>query len=101
MAVLPLQSMDAKSGVDARMEALDKLQALVEEAAAEKQRHRSNIALKRAIQVWRKGDHAGSAKWALRATQADDTNSKAFHLLAMALERMGHLHKSLITYERA
>ena len=98
---LPLQSMDALSGVDARLEALDKLQALVEEVTAEKKRHRSNVALKRAIHVWRKGDHAGSAKWALRATQEDETSSKAFHVLAMALERMGHQHKSLVTYERA
>ena len=43
---LPLQSIDALSGVDARMEALDKLEVLVEEAAAEKKRNRSNIALK-------------------------------------------------------
>jgi len=98
---LPLQSVDALSGVDARMAALDKLQSLVDEVVAEKKRRRSNVALKRAIQVWRKGDHAGAARWALRATTEDDTSSKAFHVLAMALERMGHLHKSLITYERA
>jgi tetratricopeptide (TPR) repeat protein len=98
---LPLQSVDALSGVDARMAALDKLQSLVDEVVAEKKRRRSNVALKRSIQVWRKGDHAGAGKWALRATTEDDTNSKAFHVLAMALERMGHLHKSLITYERA
>jgi len=101
MAVLPLQSMDARSGVDARLEALDKLQALMDEVAAEKKRHRSNVALKRAIQIWRKGDHAGAAKWALRATEEDESSAKAFHVLAMALERMGHLHKALVTYERA
>jgi len=98
---LPLQSIDTLSGVDARLEALDKLQDLVDEVAAEKQRRRSNIALKRAIHVWRRGDHAGAAKWALRATDEDPTSSKAFHVLAMALERMGHLHKALVTYERA
>lgn len=98
---LPLQSIDALSGVDARMEALDKLEVLVEEVAAEKKRLRSNIALKRAIRTWRRGDHPGAAKWALRATETDDANSKAFHVLAMALERMGHTHKALVTYERA
>src|SRR5690606_2203517 len=71
MAVLPLQSMDSKSGVDAGMEALDKLADLVEEVAAEKKRRRSNIALKRAIRIWRRGDHAGAAQWALRATEID------------------------------
>ena len=98
---LPLQSIDTLSGVDARMEALDKLQEMVDEFAAEKQRRRSNIALKRAIKIWRRGDHAGAAQWALRATDEDPTSSKAFHVLAMALERMGHLHKALVTYERA
>jgi tetratricopeptide (TPR) repeat protein len=98
---LPMQGVNALSGVDARMEALDKLQALVEEVTAEKRRHRSNIALKRAIQIWRRGDHAGAARWALRATEEDAGHSKAFHVLAMALERMGHLHKALVTYERA
>jgi Flp pilus assembly protein TadD len=96
-----LKSIGALSGMDARLEALDKLEALVEEVVAEKKRHRANIALKRAIQIWRKGDHAGAARWALRATEEDDTHSKAFHVLAMALERMGHLHKALVTYERA
>ena len=42
--------MDALAGVDARLEALDKLEALVNEVAREKARHRSNIALKRGIQ---------------------------------------------------
>src|SRR5476649_520422 len=98
---VPLQSMDALSGVDARLEALDRLQLLVEEAVAEKKRRRSNIALKRAIRTWRKGDHAKAAQWALKATEADDSNAKAFHVLAMALERMGHLHKALVTYEQA
>ena len=96
-----LPSIDAMSGVDARMEALDKLEALVDDVAAEKKRQRSNIALKRSIRIWRRGDHPGAAKWALKATEFDESNSKAFHVLAMALERMGHLHKSLVTYERA
>jgi tetratricopeptide (TPR) repeat protein len=98
---VPLRSIDSLAAVNARMEALDKLAELVEEVAAEKKRQRSNVALKRAIKIWRRGDHAGAAQWALRATEFDDTSSKAFHVLAMALERMGHLHKSLITYERA
>ena len=98
---VPLPSIDSLSGVDARMEALEKLEALVDDVAAEKKRQRSNVALKRAIKIWRRGDHPGAAKWALRATEFDDGNSKAFHVLAMALERMGHLHKSLLTYERA
>ncbi len=99
--VLPLPSMDAKSGVDARLQAIDKLEALVSEVAREKARHRSNVYLKRSIRTWRKGDIVRAGQWALKATEADENNSKAFHVLAMALERMGHLHKALVTYERA
>lgn len=98
---LPQPSLDALSGVDARLAAIDKLEALVNEVVQEKARHRSNIALKRAVKTWRKGDIVKAGQWALKATEADPENSKAFHVLAMALERMGHLHKALVTYERA
>src|ERR1700759_2038138 len=96
-----LQSMDSLSGIDARMEALDRLEQLTEELAAERGRKRSNKLLKRGIRAWRKGDIVRAGQWALKATEVDDTNAKAFHVLAMALERMGHLHKALVTYERA
>ncbi len=98
---LPLQTMDSLAGVDARLQAIDKLEELVNEVVQEKRRRRSNIALKRAIRTWRKGDIVKAGQWALKATEADPENSKAFHVLAMALERMGHLHKALVTYERA
>ena len=98
---LPQPSMDTLAGVDARLEAIDRLEALVNEVAREKARHRSNIALKRGIQAWRKGDIVKAAQWALKATEADGENAKAFHVLGMALERMGHQHKALVTYERA
>src|SRR6201994_161098 len=97
----PLQSIDALTGVDARLQALEKLEVLVNEAAREKARLRSNVLLKRGIRVWRRGDIVKAGQWALQATEADPENAKAFHVLAMALERMGHLHKALVTYERA
>jgi tetratricopeptide (TPR) repeat protein len=98
---LPQPTMDVLAGVDARLQALDKLEELVNDVVREKARHRSNIMLKRGIRTWRKGDIVGAGQWALKATQADGDNPKAFHVLAMALERMGHLHKALVTYERA
>jgi tetratricopeptide (TPR) repeat protein len=98
---LPQPTMDSLAGVDARLQALDKLEELVNEVVREKARHRSNLLLKHSIRSWRKGDLAKAGKWALKATEADSDNSKAFHVLAMALERMGHLHKALVTYERA
>ena len=83
------------------MEALDRLERLTNEAAAEIARHRSNLLLKRGIRAWRRGDIVRAGQWALKATEVDGSNAKAFHVLAMALERMGHLHKALVTYERA
>ena len=96
-----LKSIDSLSGVDARLEALNRLEKLTEEAAAEIARHRSNLLLKRGIRAWRKGEIVRAGQWALKATEVDETNAKAFHVLAMALERMGHQHKALVTYERA
>ena len=98
---LPQPTLDTLAGVDARLQAIDKLEELFNEAVREKARHRSNIALKRGIRFWRKGDLVKAGQWALKATEADSENPKAFHVLAMALERMGHLHKALVTYERA
>src|SRR6195952_4476235 len=98
---LPQPTLNMLAGVDARLEAIDKLEALVNEVVREKSRHRSNTALKRGIRAWRKGDIVKAGQWALKATEADGNNPKAFHVLAMALERMGHLHKALVTYERA
>src|SRR4051812_11682244 len=97
----PLQSIDSLSGVDAKMQALDRLEQLTDELSFEISRHKSNIALKRAIRYWRRGDIVKAGQWALKSTDIDGANAKAFHVLAMALERMGHLHKALITYERA
>ncbi|HZQ40903.1 MAG TPA: tetratricopeptide repeat protein [Rhizomicrobium sp.] len=97
----PLPSIDSLSGVDARMEALDKLEALSQELSSEIGRHKSNVALKRAVRCWRRGDIVKAGRWALKATEVDENNAKAFHVLAMALERMGHLYKALVTYERA
>jgi tetratricopeptide (TPR) repeat protein len=96
-----LKSIDSLSGVDARMEALDRLEKLTDEAAAEIARHRSNILLKRGIRFWRRGEIVRAGQWAMKAAERDETNAKAYHVLAMALERMGHQHKALVTYERA
>src|SRR5471032_1722795 len=97
----PLKSIDSLSGVDAKMEALDRLEQLTDELGAEITRHKSNVVLKRGIRAWRKGDIVKAGRWALKATEMDESNAKAFHVLAMALERMGHLHKALVTYERS
>jgi Flp pilus assembly protein TadD len=93
--------MESLSGVDAKMEALARLEELVDEVEAEVARNKSNVALKRAVKLWRRGKIPEAAQWALKAVRLDDTNAKALHVLAMGLERMGHIHKALVTYERA
>jgi tetratricopeptide (TPR) repeat protein len=96
-----LQSIDQLAGIDARLAALTKLEVLSEKLGAVDALHKSNKILQRALRAWRRGDIARAGQHALAATQADETNHKAYHVLAMALERMGHLHKALVTYERA
>ncbi|MGH6829015.1 MAG: tetratricopeptide repeat protein, partial [Rhizomicrobium sp.] len=101
MVALPRPSLDARAGMDARLAALDKLEMLAEQLESDKKRSRSNTAVKRAVRTWRKGDIVKAGQWALKGIEADSTNAKAFHVLAMALGRMGHVHKALVTYERA
>ena len=64
---LPQPTLDSLAGVDARLQAIDKLEELVEEVVREKARHRSNIALKRAVRTWRKGDIVKAGQWALNS----------------------------------
>jgi tetratricopeptide (TPR) repeat protein len=94
-------SRETLAGMDAKMDALAKLEALSEEVDAVLARRKSNSAVRRAVKAWRRGNIPRAGQLALAATEADDTNAQAFHVLAMALERMGHLHKALVTYERA
>jgi tetratricopeptide (TPR) repeat protein len=93
--------LELQAGVGAHQRALAKLEALEEELDAALSRRKSNGLVRRAIKVWRRGDIARAAQLALSATEADDKNGQAFHVLALALEKMGHAHKALVTFERA
>jgi tetratricopeptide (TPR) repeat protein len=97
----PLPSLDSLTGVDAKFQALAKLEMLQEEIHAARALKKSNGFLRRGIKAWRRGDITRAGQLALAATNADETNAKAYHVLGMALERMGHVHKALVTYERA
>ena len=94
-------SLNSVAGVGAHQQALAKLERLEEELDAALSRRKSNGLVRRAVKAWQRGDIARAAQLALAATEADDENAQAFHLLAMALGRMGHAHKSLVTFERA
>jgi tetratricopeptide (TPR) repeat protein len=89
------------NGLDAKLTALAKLEALAGNVDAALALRKSNGLLLRAAKAWRKGRVARAAQLALEATQVDETNAKAYHILAMALEKMGHLYKALVTYEQA
>jgi tetratricopeptide (TPR) repeat protein len=95
------QGLESRAGSGAQEDALARLEGETLSPESALQRRVSNGILRRAIKAWRTGDIARAGKLALEATTHDDTNAQAFHVLAMALERMGHLHKALVTYERA
>src|SRR5580704_16145371 len=102
MAQLALApGLDSLAGMGAQGSAIARLEALVEERDAAVARRKSNGMVRRAVKAWQRGDIARAGQLALAATDADGENAQAFHVLAMALERMGHLHKALVTYERA
>lgn len=99
--VAPPPGVLSLSAVDAKLAALAKLEALSEELGGETTRHQSDRCVREAVQAWRQGDFDAAGQAAMRATEIDDTNARAFHILAMYLDRLGHLHKALVTYEHA
>ena len=96
-----LPRMESLAGISAESQALAKFEALGESADAAEMRRKSNGLVRRATKAWRRGDIARAGQLALRATETDATSGQAFHLLALALEKMGHLHKALVTFEQA
>lgn len=95
------QDYDSNTVVGAGPDALARVEAATLTFATVAARIRSNKLLQRALKFWKKGDTIKAAKLALQATEADETNAQAFHLLAITLDKLGHLHKALVTYEHA
>ena len=89
------------TAIDAKSEALNRVELASEVLSDLGTRMRSNKLLKKALKAWKRADAARAARYALDATQADPDNPQAYHLLAMSLEKLGHVHKALITYEHA
>ncbi len=94
-------SLESRAGIGSHASAIARLEAAVEARDAAAARRKSNGFVRRGVKAWRRGDIARAGQLALEATRADETNAQAYHVLAMALERMGHLHKALVTYEHA
>ena len=95
------QGYDSRTAVGAAEEALRRVEAATEIVGTIAARVASNKLVKRALKAWKRGDTAQAAKQALKATEADDSNAQAFHLLAITLDKLGHLREALVTYERA
>jgi tetratricopeptide (TPR) repeat protein len=93
--------LDSRAGTGAQEDTLLRLEETRGSASAALQNRISTGILRRAVKAWRAGDIVRAGQLALKATLAEETNAQAYHLLAMCLERMGHLHKALVTYERA
>src|SRR5215467_2295100 len=89
------------TAVDAKREALERVEFAAEAFSDLAARMRSNKLLKKALKAWNRGDVARTAKLALDATNEDPSHAQAYHLLGIALEKLGHVHKALVTYERA
>jgi tetratricopeptide (TPR) repeat protein len=101
MAQAAALGLESRAGTGAQEGALARLAESHESASAALQRRISSGILRRAVKAWRAGDIVRSGQLALKATFADEGHAQAYHLLAMCLERMGHRHKALVTYERA
>ena len=89
------------SFVSARDAVLARVEQTAQSVTTLKARRQSNKLLLRALKAWKRGETIPAAQLSLQATDADDTNAQAFHLLAITLEKLGHLHKALVTYEKA
>lgn len=94
---------ESRTGAGPQEQTLTKFETLGGEADQETAaaRRESNTLIRRSVKAWRRGDVVRAGKYALRATETDQTNAKAFHMLALALEKMGHRHKALVTFEHS
>jgi tetratricopeptide (TPR) repeat protein len=89
------------SFVSARDAILARVEKTAQDVATLKARRQSNKLLLRALKAWKRGETVPAAQLSLQATNADETNAQAYHLLAITLEKLGHIHKALVTYEKA
>ena len=94
-------SLESRAGTGAQEHTLLRLEESGANANDALQQRISDGILRRAVKAWRSGDIVRAGQLALEAANTEETNAPAYHLLAMCLERMGHLHKALVTYERA
>jgi Flp pilus assembly protein TadD len=98
LEVLGLEHLE---GMDAKSEALLKLNALAENVDEALALRKSNGLLQKAVKAWYMGRTAYAAQMAFEATKVSEDNASAYLVLGIALEKMGYLYKALVTYEKA
>ena len=89
------------SGMDAKAAAIAKLNVLADNVDTVLTQRKADGFLFRAAKAWQKGRYARAAQLAFEAVETDDSNALAYHVLALALEKMGYLYKALVTYQKA
>src|SRR6185295_5961580 len=70
----PVPSLHSLAGMDAKLAALAKLEALHEEIGDAQARQQSIEILRQGIEAWRRGDIVGAGQLAFAATEADANN---------------------------
>ncbi len=71
------------------------------EAGADAARRRADKILAKFFKLFGKGQHKQAALQALAAIETDPTCGLAHHAMALALEKLGELHKALQFFEKA
>lgn len=64
-------------------------------------RREALLAMRKAVQHYKKGEWAPAAMAAVEAAEADANYASSYHLIALALDNLGERHKAFEMYERA
>lgn len=97
-----IETTDARAGVSGAREFLTHAEETLSlRRKLSRARRVSNELLVRAIKAYKKENTKDSALFALEATRKDPTSAQAFHMLALALEKMGELYRAFQMYEKA
>lgn len=101
----PKDLADTSLGQDGKQEFLKKFQKSISGSAIgkkKKQEHKKvRPLLRRALQEYKKNEFRECAKLTLEALKLDEEHAQGHHIMAMALEQLGELHKALQMYERS
>lgn len=101
--VAPLAHVNTTTGIGAKKEFLKKFEKTLKGNAHEKSpatRKAENL-LRKSLRAYKKHDYLTSVQLAVNALELDEEHAQGHHILAMGLEHLGQLHKSLLMYERS